>query len=160
MVVATDLDGDAREAKVRAAIPITQAELTRVYGDDFENINLCAWSKRDRRVHARKQTVFGQLVLDDQTWKDCPPNASNAAMCDGVRDLGLSCLPWSKPARFFQSRVLWLSDQGHALPNVSDDHLTETLSDWLEPHLTSIRSPDGLKSLDLNMIVVFIELGL
>ncbi|WGI22939.1 ATP-dependent helicase HrpB [Amylibacter sp. IMCC11727] len=153
LIIATNLDGDAREAKVRAALPITQAELANVYGDQFEDVNICEWSKRDRRVLTRKRTQFGQLVLDDQNWKDCPPDASNAAMCDGIRDLGLQCLPWSDAATLFRARVEWLRAQDHALPDFSDTALLETLTDWLEPHLTGIRAPDGLKKLDLLTIL-------
>jgi len=149
LVIATDLDGDAREAKVRAALPITQAELANVYGDQFETVTVCEWSKRERRVLSRERTQFGQLALDDQNWKDCPPDASNAAMCDGIRDLGLQCLPWKEPANMFRARVEWLRAQDHAMPDLSDDALLNTLTDWLEPHLSGIRTPDGLKKLDL-----------
>lgn len=153
LIIATDLDGDAREAKVRAALPITQAELANVYGDQFKDINICEWSKRNRRVLARKRTQFGQLILDDQNWKDCPPDASNAAMCDGIRDLGLQCLPWKDPANLFRARIEWLRAQDHAMPDLSDAELADTLTDWLEPHLTGIRTPDGLKKLDLLTIL-------
>jgi ATP-dependent helicase HrpB len=153
LIIATDLDGNAREAKVRAALPITQSELANVYGDQFTDIELCEWSKRDRRVLARKRTQFGQLILDDQNWKDCSPDASNATMCDGIRDLGLQCLPWQAPAQLFRARVEWLRAQGHAMPDLSDATLTETLTDWLEPHLTGIRTPDSLKKLDLLTIL-------
>lgn len=153
LIIATDLDGDAREAKVRAALPITQAELTNIYGDQFQDVELCEWSKRDRRVLTRKRTQFGQLILDDQNWKDCPPDASNAAMCDGIRDLGLQCLPWKDPATLFRARVEWLRAQDHAMPDLSDATLSDTLTDWLEPHLSGIRTPDGLKKLDLLTIL-------
>ena len=149
LIIATDLDGNAREAKVRAALPITEAELTNVYGNQFEDIALCEWSKRDRRVLVRKRTHFGQLVLDDQSWKGCPPEISNAAMCEGIHDLGLSCLPWDKPVLLFRARVEWLRAQGYAIPDLSDAALSVTLSSWLEPHLTGIRTPDALKKLNL-----------
>ena len=153
LIIATDLDGNAREAKIRAALPITEAELVNVYGDQFEDITLCEWSKQNRRVLSRKRTKFGQLVLDDQNWQDCPPNASNAAMCDGVRDLGLQCLPWTNPAIFFRARVEWLRAQDHTMPDLSDKRLSENLTDWLEPHLTGIRTPDALNKLDLLKIL-------
>jgi ATP-dependent helicase HrpB len=153
LIIATDLDGDAREAKVRSALPITQAELTNVYGGQFEDTELCEWSKRDRRVLARKRTQFGHLVLDDQNWKNCPPDASKAAMCDGISDLGLHCLPWTDAAILVRARVEWLRAQDHAMPNLSDETLADTLTHWLEPHLSGIRTPDGLKKLDLLTIL-------
>jgi ATP-dependent helicase HrpB len=153
LIIATNLDGDMREAKVRMALPISQAELTRVYGDRFITTQLCEWSKRDRRVLARTQIQFGSLVLEDQNWKNCPPDASNKAMCDGVRELGLQCLPWSQPAQLFCARVAWMRDQGQNLPDLSDAALMETLAEWLMPHLTGIRTPDGLRAVDIGQLM-------
>ena len=70
-------------------------------------------------------------------------------MCEGIHDLGLSCLPWDKPVLLFRARVEWLRAQGYAIPDLSDAALSVTLSSWLEPHLTGIRTPDALKKLDL-----------
>lgn len=153
LVIAAHLDGDTREAKVRSALPISQAELTALYGDQFETHEMCEWSKRERRVLARKRLQFGQLVLEDQNWKECPPEASNSAMCEGIHDLGLQALPWTDPAKLLRARVEWLRAQGHPLPDMSDAALEDTLSDWLEPHLSGIRNLDGLKKLDLTTIL-------
>jgi len=110
---------------------------------------VCEWSKRERRVLARQRRQFGQLVLEDRNWKDCPPEASNAAMCEGIKDLGLHVLPFSEAAELYRARVEWLRNQDHPMPDLSDTALLNTLTDWLEPHLSGIRSPDGLKRLDL-----------
>ena len=153
LAVIPSLDGDGREARVRMALPLTQSELAAVYGDQFETRHLCEWSKRERRVLARKHLCFGALVLEDRNWKDCPADASNAAMCEGVADLGLGCLPWSQPATLFRARAQWLRNQGHQMPDLSDDALLAGLHDWLEPHLGGIRTPDGLRGLDLHAIL-------
>lgn len=153
LIIASALDGDAREARVRMALPVTQAELANIYGDQFETREICEWSKRDRRVLSRKHLCFGALVLEDQVWKNCPADASNAAMCAGVADLGLGCLPWSQPATLFRARVEWLRGQGHDMPDLSDTALLDSLTHWLEPHLGGIRTPDGLRGLDLHAIL-------
>ena len=153
MIVATDLDGDGREARVRMAIPITQGEVTEVFGDQITQHKSCTWSKRDRRVLAHEETCLGALVLDQKNWKDCPAEETAAAMADGVRDLGLSALPWTKPATLFRARAAWLTDQNPDFPDFSDAALMETIDDWLTPHLAGIRTKDGLKSLDLAQIL-------
>ncbi|MCP5072811.1 MAG: ATP-dependent helicase HrpB [Rhodobacteraceae bacterium] len=153
MIVATDLDGDAREARVRMAVPFSEAELQNLYGDRIEDVKFCGWSKRGRCVLARVQSRFGALVLSEQNWKGCPPEATAAGMAEGVRDLGLEALPWNKAARFLQARIEWLRARGTALPDCSDAALTNDIENWLQPHLTGMKRADDLKRLDLTGIL-------
>ncbi len=73
LIVASDLDGDRREARVRQALPLTEAELRAVCGDAIGWVDHCAWSRRHRRVETRQQERLGALVLDDRAWRDAPP---------------------------------------------------------------------------------------
>ena len=147
LIVALDLDGDAREARVRLAAPITESELRGLYADQIAWHDLCEWSKRERRVTARRREMFGALVLDDRIWKDAPPEAVARAMLDGVRELGL---PWTDAARRLQARVELLRAEGAELPDFSDEGLMERAEAWLLPHLTGIKTAEGLKRLDLT----------
>ncbi len=142
LLVVTDLDGDVREAKIRQAVPITEAELRALYTDQIGWAEVCEWSKRDRRVLARKQERFSAIVLDDRVWSDAPENAIAAAMLDGVRQLGL---PWSDAANRFRARVALIE----GLPAMDDASLMDSLEDWLAPHLSGIRTAEALKSFDL-----------
>ncbi len=153
MIVATDLDGDAREAKVRMAVSLNEAELRNVYGDQIEDHKSCHWSKRDRSVIATVQSRLGALVLSEHVWKECPPEDLAAGMAEGVRNLGLEILPWSKPARYLLARIEWLRARGGAMPDCSDDALLETIEHWLQPHLTGMKRVEDLKRLDLGQIV-------
>jgi len=153
LIVALDLDGAAREAKIRLAAPISEAELRAVYGEQIETENLCLWSKRDRQVLARQQTRFGGLVLAEQHWKDCPPAALAEGMAEGVTELGLRVLPWSKAARLLQARVAWLRARGSELPDISDSGLAVSIKEWLQPHLGGMRRVDDLARLDMPQIL-------
>jgi ATP-dependent helicase HrpB len=153
LIVALDLDGAAREAKIRLAAPLSEAELRAVYSDRIETVNLCLWSKRERQVLARQQTRFGALVLSEQHWKNCPPDALAEGMAQGVSELGLRVLPWSKAARLLQARVEWLRARGTALPDMSGSGLLANLADWLQPHLDGMKRLDDLARLDLPAIL-------
>ncbi|WP_101067762.1 ATP-dependent helicase HrpB [Roseovarius salinarum] len=146
LVVATDLDGDAREARIRQAIPIAEGELRRLFSDRIAWHDVCAWSRRDRCVTARRQERFGAVVLDDRIWRDVPGATVAHAMLDGVRDLGL---PWSEGARRFVARAELARQAGHALPDFSERALMDTLEDWLLPYLSDVRDAQQLKALDL-----------
>ncbi len=151
LLVATDLDGDQREARIRRAAPLQESELRALYGARIEWVNVCEWSRRERRVIARRQERFGALVLDDRIWRDAPPEAIARAMLDGVRDLGL---PWSRAARRLQARVAAARAGGGDLPDFSQEALMERLGEWLLPHLGGIRTADDLKSLDLAAVLL------
>lgn len=146
LIVATDLDGDAREARVRQAIDISEAELRELFADKITWINTCHWSRRDRRVLARRQETLGTLVLQDQLWKDATDDALARAALDGVRDLGL---PWSPAARRFAARVELVRADGGDLPGMGQDTLMDDLETWLLPHLNGVRSAADIKRLDL-----------
>ncbi len=147
MIVATDLDGDAREAKLRQGIAITEPEIRILH--ETVDIEICEWNARTRTVVARKRTMLDALVLGDQTWKNAPPEAIGEAMLIGIRDLGLQSLNWSKAARFLRSRVEWLHARGADMPDLSDRWLIENLEGWLQPFLGKCRSAGDLKKIEL-----------
>lgn len=143
LIVATDLDGDPREAKVRQAARLSEAELCGLFAEQVAWHDLCLWSRRDGKVLARKQERFGALVLEDRIWPDAPSKAVALAMLDGVRQLGLTPAP---PAQRFLARARLM---GGDFPDFSEAHLMETLEDWLLPHLTGVRTAGDWKAFDL-----------
>lgn len=146
LIVATDLDGNPREARIRQAIALSDAELRSLFADQITWQDICLWDKRERRVTARRRECFGALVLEDRVWKDAPDDVMARAMLDGVRDLGLT---WSDAARRFVARVTLLRDAGEELPDMSDDALLATLEDWLLPYLEGVKTAQDWKRFDM-----------
>ena len=142
LLVVTDTDGDPREAKVRQATVISEADLRAIHGDAIAWHDVCVWSRREGRVETRRQERFGALVLDDRRWSDAPPEAVAQAMLDGVRQLGLRP---SAAAQRFRARVALVP----GLPDLSDDALLSTLEIWLLPHLAGVRSSADWARFDL-----------
>ncbi|TLP67242.1 ATP-dependent helicase HrpB [Parasedimentitalea maritima] len=145
-IVTLDSDGNLREARVRMAAQISQSEIRALFKDQIAWNDICEWSKRDRRVVSRKQERFGAIVLDDQVWKDVPPEAVAEAMLDGVRDLGLRL---TGAAARLAARVELVRAEGHDLPDFSIQGLTDTIGDWLLPMLTGIKTAEDWKRFDL-----------
>ncbi|SEV95873.1 ATP-dependent helicase HrpB [Cognatiyoonia koreensis] len=140
-IVACDLDGDTREARIRLAAALTVGELRRLFADQIDWHGVCAWSRREGRVVARQQERFGALVLQDRIWKDADPDEISRAMLDGVRQLGLRLSP---AAERFRARVALID----GMPDMSDDALMNELADWLLPQITDIRSAEDWKKFD------------
>lgn len=146
LIVVTDTDGNPREARIRQAIAISEAEVRNLFSDQIQWHDACFWSKRDRRVVARRQERFGAIALDDRIWKDAPTEALARAMLDGVRDLGLV---FSDAARRFTARVAIARDGGLDLPDMCPEALMDRLEDWLLPYLEGVRTADDWKRFDL-----------
>ncbi len=145
LIVVTDTDGNPREARIRQAIHISEAEVRGLFADQICWVQKCSWSKRERRVIAQRQEMLGTIALDERMWKDAPDADVARAMLDGVRDLGLALSP---AAKRFIARVDLLRDAGHALPEMSDVALLETCETWLLPHLSGIKTADHWKKFD------------
>ncbi|MGP3699143.1 ATP-dependent helicase HrpB [Rhodobacter sp. NSM] len=146
LIVATDLDGDTREAKVRQAAPLVESELRDLFAPQIRWREVCDWSRREGRVLARRQETFGALVLDDRIWPDVPAEAVARAAVEGLRQIGL---PWSEPARRLRARIALLRAEGADLPDVSDEALLAD-PDWLLPFLGTRRTEADLRALDLT----------
>jgi ATP-dependent helicase HrpB len=153
-LVAADLDGDPREARIRQALPVTEADLRALHGDRLRRETVCVWSRRDRAVRARERVMLGALALEDRPWRDAPPEAVAAALCAGIRELGLEVLPWTPAARRFAGRVAWLRAHGvPELPDLSNAGLLAGLDDWLAPYLAGMSRAEDLGRLDLRALL-------
>jgi ATP-dependent helicase HrpB len=145
LIVASDLDGDPREARVRQGIALADAELRALYGDQIGWNDVCEWSRREGRVLARRQERFGALVLDDRHWPDAPPEALARGALDGLRQIGLTLTP---AARRFRARVDILRADGADLPDLSDAALLA--GEALLPFLRGKRTEADLRGMDLT----------
>ncbi|WP_417272992.1 ATP-dependent helicase HrpB [Celeribacter halophilus] len=144
LIVVTDTDGAARDARIRQAAQISESELRGLYGDQIHWVDICDWDKRERRVTARRREMFGALVLDDRQWKDAPAEAIARGALVGLRQIGL---PWSAAAKRFAARVRLM---GADYPDMSEDALLETLEDWLLPYLKGAKTEAQLRALDIT----------
>ena len=145
LIVATDLDGDPREARIRQGTPISESALRAAFADQIAWHDHCTWSRREGRVETRRQERFGALVLDDRTWADAPQESIAQAMLEGIAQLGLR--PDAAAARFLRRAAL-MADQPD-FPDFSEAHLMATLEEWLLPHLGATRSTADWKRFDL-----------
>ena len=148
LIVVTDLDGNPREARIRQAIQITETAIRKLFADRINWVDVCEWSKRDRRVVARQREMLGAIALDDRIWKSAPTEDIAKAMLDGVQDLGLQ-MAHSNATRRFIARVMLGRDGGLDLPDMSETALLGTLDTWLLPHLVGVRSVEDWKRFDL-----------
>lgn len=150
-----EVGGGGADGRIFLAAPITEHEIAAMFADQIETIDTVAWDSRNETVVAHRQTKLGALILGESSLRDPAPERIAAALCAGIRQLGLSALPWTREARQFQGRVALLRalDGPDAGPDLSDQMLLDSLETWLAPHLIGLRSRKDLARLDLPAIL-------
>jgi ATP-dependent helicase HrpB len=145
LIVASDLDGDPREAAIRQAVALSDAEFRVVFGEGIVWRETVVWDRREGRVSARRQEAFGALVLDDRPWPEAPAEDLARAALEGLRLIGL---PWAPQARRLRARIALA--RGEGWPEVSDAALLGSAEAWLLPHLGKARTEADLRALDIT----------
>ena len=148
LIVATDLDGDPREARIRLAAPVAESALRALFADRIATVQTCTWSRRDRRVVAREQDRLGAIALADRPWTGAPPEALAAAALDGVRDLGLAALGGGAGFDLLRARLKVARAERPDLPDPDEAALLASAGEWLGPWLGTVRSAADLRALD------------
>jgi ATP-dependent helicase HrpB len=150
-----DLDGDKRVARIFLAAPLSRAEVEEDFADTIAVGDSVAWDSRAAAVLARRQERLGALVLKDEPLAEPPAERVAAAMLDGIRDLGIAALPWTREAESLRQRVLFLRRLEAAAdwPDLSDAALLADLEEWLAPHLAGITRRIQLDRLDLATLL-------
>ena len=149
-----ELDGDRRDARIFLAAPLQAEDVEAHFGDQITTVESVAWDPREQAVAASRRRLLGLLPIAESRLADPPQRAVTSALLDGIRSLGLDCLPWSNTAKALRQRLAFLRTvEGSAWPDVGDAALLATLETWLAPWLAGMQRRAHLERLDLAAIV-------
>ncbi len=138
-LVAAELDGQQREARVFLAAALDQADLETDFAGQIIEQERLDWDAREGAVVARRERRFGALVLDSRPLADPSPEGLLAALCEGLRAHGMQAFPWQPALRQWQARVMLLRRlEGEVWPDVSDTALLAGLENWAAPWLAGV----------------------
>ncbi len=150
-LVAANLAVGTGEGIIYSAAPVSESDLRTELPEHIHATQSVSWDSAQSAVAARRETRFGAIVLDSVILRDADPEALRAALLQGIRQLGLTSLPWTPECRNWQARVLslraWCPEE--TWPDVSDERLLESLEDWLAPYLDGMSRRDHLARIDL-----------
>jgi ATP-dependent helicase HrpB len=149
--VAAQLDAGQREGRIFLAAAVGVEELRIHQARHIERRAVVCWDERSQAVLAQEEERLGALRLSTCPLKQADDEAVREAMLQGIRRMGLDCLPWSDAAREWQARLLSLRRwQPEAdWPDLSDEALLTNLEAWLPPWLEGITRREHLQRLDL-----------
>lgn len=151
LLVAATLDGRGDESRIFLAAPLSLSTLEAVMAGQISWQTIVGWDRASESVLAREERRLGALVLSQRALQQPMPEAMVTAMLEGIRAMGLECLPWNEEARQLQARVLslrqWLPEE--VWPDLSDDVLLAGLEEWLAPYLNGMNRRAHLAKLNL-----------
>jgi ATP-dependent helicase HrpB len=151
-IVAAELDGERREARIFLAAAYDEADLLEDFAAAVETVETVAWDPRRQAVSTQTITQLGALVLKAEAMPTPDPQAVAAALIEGIRQAGIGCLPWTRRLREWQQRVLFLRrafEGEESWPDVGDAALADSMADWLSPHIGGVTRLGGLRRVDL-----------
>ena len=154
LAVATT-DGASGDQKIYLAAPLSLKEIEEHFRTQIESRDGVFWDSRTKAVSAAKSRRLGALVLEEKPSTNADPALIAEAMTEGVRDMGLAALPWTEGAKILRARAMFLRrlypEEGW--PDLSDEALMASLSDWLAPYLAGISRKAHLDRLDMHQII-------
>lgn len=151
-VVVAEVDDNGRESRIFRAAEVALTDLQRFFADQIEQEVSVVWDRTIQAVRATQRKRLGALVLLEGPLSEIDPDALLAALLEGIKQEGISMLPWSKAVRQLQQRMQFMHLHNPDWPDVSDASLEADLS-WLEPYLHKIRSREDLQRLPLANIL-------
>lgn len=152
-IVAAELDGAERDARIFLAAPLEREDIERLFEDQIEECREIVWDEREEAVRARKERRLGALVLRSEELRDADREKIARAALAGLRNLGLAALPWTPLLRQWQARVLLMRKSAvpapQAWPDVSDGALLDTLEEWAPPWMEGLVRREHFMRFDL-----------
>jgi ATP-dependent helicase HrpB len=154
-LVIASLDAGRRDGRIFLAAPIDQDEVRGLVADRLVREEKVEWSDSVGAVTARCLVKLDALVLEEKPLSHPDPEAVRAALIKGIRAAGPEILPWTREARNLQERVnsLRIWQPGEEWPDLTEQHLMDTLEAWLAPFVMNIRTREQLHTLDLARIL-------
>ncbi|MGH6772824.1 ATP-dependent helicase HrpB [Brucella tritici] len=136
-LVVADMSGKAGRARVLSAAEVSEAEIRSALGDRIESGRQVVYDPEKNALRAREAVRIGAIALSEKPLAAPSGSAADEGVIAAVRELGLGILPWGKEADILRRRLGWLyRGLGDPWPSMEEEHLLETLEDWLLPFLT------------------------
>lgn len=151
--------------KIRMALPISESEIRTALAGDIIKKEICAWDAQRQRVTAVREEQLGKIVLHSDTAMRPSPESAYPILETLIIKSGLALLPWTPSLKEWRARITFLARSGlfNGFPDLSDEHLLQTLPVWLPDALSnqtafSTIPPEQLKNAlrtlgDHNMLV-------
>jgi ATP-dependent helicase HrpB len=146
-----ELTGTAAAGRILLAAPITQEEIETKFADHIEATDEISFDRGALALRARRKKTLHAITLSEAPLALSPSAETARVFADGLIAAGLDKLPWSKSAKQWRDRVMFLRKaEGEGWPDLSDDGLIAGAADWLVPALYDKTSLKEFSAGDLS----------
>jgi ATP-dependent helicase HrpB len=146
-----ELTGTAAAGRILLAAPITEAEIEAQFADHIETSDEISFDRSALALRARRRKRLHAIMLSEAPLTLSPSADTACIFADGLIAAGLDKLPWSKSARQWRDRVMFLRKaEGESWPDLSDDGLIASATEWLVPAFDDKASLKELSAGDLS----------
>lgn len=151
MLVIADLTGRAAQARILAAAEVTRGDIEAELPGEIKTGDQIFFDRQSRQVRARRATRLGAIVFEETPLPRPSGAAVTQALVEGVRELGLDQLAFSKEAVQLRERIGFLHRTiGEPWPDVSDSALLSRLDEWFAPFQTEARGLSEISAAGLS----------
>jgi ATP-dependent helicase HrpB len=131
-----ELTGTAARGRIVLAAPIALVEIERRLADRIESKQEVLFDAAMASLRGRSTRRLGAVVVEDRPLKIVPDENTARLLAQGIAQIGLDRLPWSKESRQWRDRATFLRRaQGGEWPDLSDAALAAGIDEWLAPVL-------------------------
>jgi ATP-dependent helicase HrpB len=135
-VAVAELTGTAAQGRILLAAPIALADIELRFADQIETADEISFDRGSMALRARRKRTLHAITLSEAPLAVSPSLATARALADGLIAAGIDKLPWSKSAKQWRDRVMFLRKaEGDIWPDLSDETLAAQREAWLEPTL-------------------------
>ena len=152
-LVAAELDGDHREARIFKAAPYRLDTLMKQFEDRVQWSESVSWDPAHGGVKALRKLKLDALTLRSEPLPQPDSQEVLKVLLGGIAQEGISCLPWNKTLRRWQERVCFLGcllKEDETWPDVSNEGLLSNLNGWLASYVVNMDRLSHLVRLDLK----------
>ncbi|MET4425976.1 ATP-dependent helicase HrpB [Bradyrhizobium sp. RT3a] len=131
-----EMTGTAASGRVLLAAPISEDDIERHFAEHIETVDEISFDRGAMALRARRKRALHAITLSEATLAVSPSEETARIFANGLIAAGLDRLPWSKAAKQWRDRVMFLRKaEGDSWPDLSDDGLIARRDDWLVPAL-------------------------
>jgi len=154
-IAVAELTGTAAQGRILLAAPITQAEIEAHFADQIETMDEISFDRGAMALRARRKKTLHAITLSEAPLALSPSAETARVLADGLIAAGLDQLPWSKSAKQWRDRVMFLraaegEPSQNVWPDLSDDALAAQREAWLVPALYNKTSLKEFSAGDLS----------
>jgi ATP-dependent helicase HrpB len=146
-----ELTGTAAAGRILLAAPITEGEIETQFGSHIETSDEISFDRAALALRARRRKTLHAITLSEAPLTLTPSADTARIFVDGLIAAGLDRLPWSKSAKQWRDRVMFLRKaEGESWPDLSGDGLIAAAAEWLVPALDDKTSLKDFSAAELS----------